>query len=224
MFIKSTSKIDLSLEYLRLSRQSIPRSKIIILIIVILAFACSSSPKTPSPSFPSQKTQEQFSKLFMGPPSLLALTEGAIDTELTEDEKPQKTHPRLLLLSKEGRPLTVIQLWLPGGVLNEMSEEYGSTYVLHHFLTNLKNPKSLKQKIRHLGGTFNAWQSLDRYTLNIEITPNLVEATLRLLAEELNTLTQQKVIETAIEKNLTWCDHKKPNHQPNEFQLKLSVL
>ena len=59
-----------------------------------------------------KRTEEEM----VGPPSLLALSEGAVDAEF-EDEAAERVAPRVKMFKKRGRPITVIELWFNAGVI-----------------------------------------------------------------------------------------------------------
>ena len=160
--------------------------------------ACSS---VPTPKTPIQKRSLSSSSTvdkdaLMGPPSLLALTEGTVDSNSSSDED-ARAKPRLNLL-KKNRKTTVIQLWLKAGVVHETSSEYGSTFILDHLLTKNLSKTGLPQAISKLGGRVRSWISLDRYVLSIEIAKNHTYTALELMGTALSALPNTNIIEPVL--------------------------
>ncbi len=166
------------------------KSKAVFILCLALGLGCSSRPTTPIlPKAPKHKLPPS---VFMGPPSLLALTEGTIDTpEAVSGEKYQR--PQLSLIQKK-RSKTIIQLWFKAGVLNESKSTYGSTIILDELLTKGFNSESLNFKLKAMGVDFDSWISPDRYVFSFSCSPEQVQETLTLLSSYLKNFADAQVI------------------------------
>ena len=91
-------------------------TKTIFVLYLIFVLGCSGRPKAPLPQKSTPKSVSP--EVMMGPPSLLALTEGTIDNQTSSSDEEEKG-PRLSLI-KKSRSKAIIQLWFKAGVLNEM--------------------------------------------------------------------------------------------------------
>lgn len=172
-------------------------TKVLLPVLLLCTYACSSVPKTPPKTHQSHPSESQEDEEhLMGPPSLLALTEGAIDTEQLADESELIT-PRLSLI-KKSRPTTVIQLWFKAGAMYEQPAEYGATLLFDHLLTKDTSPEYLPRSLVNLGGRIQSWISLDRYVLSVEVSKEYTDKALTLIGKALADLPNSASVSSTL--------------------------
>ena len=165
-------------------------TKTIFVLYLIFVLGCSGRPKAPLPQKSTPKSVSP--EVMMGPPSLLALTEGTIDNQTSSSDEEEKG-PRLSLI-KKSRSKAIIQLWFKAGVLNEMPNEYGSTIILDEILTKVSSSGSLPLQLKNLGIHYDSWISPDRYVFSFTCTPEQISSTLKLITEYLKTFNDAEIL------------------------------
>lgn len=169
---------------------------VFILCLILSVLGCSSVPK-PKRTETRTSTPVSSHDPFTGPPSLLAISEGAVDTDFN-DQTSEQSSPRVLMLHKARRPLTVIQLWFKAGVVHEREDERGATLLLEELLMSSHDSESLRSQLRNFGAQVRSWVTLDRLIVHIEVEKSSSMEALKILGAHLQSLNERSRLEMVL--------------------------
>lgn len=182
--------------------------------VILLHFGCAAAPKIKQQGTKTVgELERDTADEMVGPPSLLALSEGAVEAEF-EEESAERLTPRLKMLKKTGRSLTVIELWLKAGISYELNEERGASEVFAELIENHLNHGEGEENLRSIGAQVMTTITFDRLIIHIEVESSLCFKALKSLSKSLKLAREGIHVESVLEhvknqtRSPTWIEQR----------------
>lgn len=116
----------------------------------------------------------------MGPPSLLAFPEPTIAQEEFSSVPPMR------MIKRQDSPLSVLQIWLRAGPLQELSHERGASALIDELIFgSQEDQQSARFQLTGLGAKIKTRTMLDRHLIEVEVMSEDLPKALALLGESL---------------------------------------